>query len=619
MMRCFKTLKLLSIPLAVIAIGSFVKPPIAKAGIPWGEVIKDINTNDARYNPGQAVTIYVDLTNNTGQNITNGSVTLYFKHLATQVANSQSQTLNLNAGASTTLSFQWTPPSTDFQGYSVEAWVRDSSGNILDNLNSAVDVSSTWTKFPRYGYLSSYPSQSSATSYHEIWGLKNEYIDGVQFYDWQWKQHVPLAGTVSNPASSWEQINGTTNYRQTILDEISAAHSYNMIATNYNLIYGAWAGYGQDGSGVDYHWGLWRNNNGTNQWSDGLPSGWATPDLYIFDPTNVNWQNYIASRESDVFKAYPFDGMQVDQLGNWGTMYNYSGQVVNYEQGFVPTLNKLQSTLNKQIIFNDVGTFGLSDVAKNSNDSVLYVECWPDNGQATYNDLKNVIDEGVADSNGTKSMILAAYLDSNYANQFSSSNPGYFSAPGVLLADATIDAAGGDHIELGDNTGDMLDGPYYPNHNLVMSSSLQKQVYDYNTFMVAYENLLRGGLQNTSNQVVLNGIATSNNASPNTVWEFTKSGNGYDVIQLINLLGESSNQWQDLNANYPAPTAQSNVSVKYYYGTGTVNSIDWASPDYQNGKSYALNFTTGSDSGGNYVQFTVPSLQYWDMIYMSKS
>lgn len=616
-MKRFRALPLAVFAFATLGTTSFVKPAVAHAGTSWGEVINDINTNEARYNPGQTVTMYVDMTNNTGADITNGSVTLYFKHFDQEIASSQSQTLNLSAGASTTLTFTWTPPTSDYQGYSLEAWVRDSSGNILDNLNSAVDVSSSWKKFPRYGYVSSYPQQSTSTTYHEFWQMKNNYIDGIQFYDWQWKHHVPLAGTTSNPDASWQNVANQTNYRSTILDGINAAHSYGMQTMEYNLMNGAWAGYGQDGSGVNYQWGLWQNNNGTNQWNISFPTGWATSNLYIFNPANTSWQNYIISRESDVFQAYPFDGWQVDQLGNWGTMYDWWGNPVNYEAGFVPLLNSAKSTLNKQIIFNDVGAFGLSDVAATSNDDILYVECWPDNGQATYDDLKTVIDQGVADSNGTKSMILAAYMDSDYANNFSSTNPGYFSAPGVLLTDATIDAAGGDHIEVGDGN-NMLNGPYYPNHNLVMSASLQQQIYDYNTFMVAYENLLRDGMNNTTNQVVLSGITTSTNASPNTVWEFTKTGNGYDTIQLINLLGESSNQWQDLNATYPAPTEQSNVQVKYYY-TGNVTGVAWASPDYQNGKSYDLSYTTGSDGGGTYVTFTVPSLNYWDMIYLKKS
>ncbi|MBC2580748.1 glycoside hydrolase family 66 protein [Clostridium sp. DJ247] len=29
-------------------------------------------------------------------------------------------------------------------------------------------------------------------------------------------------------------------------------------------------------------------------------------------------------------------------------------------------------------------------------------------------------------------------------------------------------------------------------------------------------------------------------------------------------------------------------------------------------------FKTGADDGGNYITFNIPSLEYWDMIYMSK-
>jgi len=32
-----------------------------------------------------------------------------------------------------------------------------------------------------------------------------------------------------------------------------------------------------------------------------------------------------------------------------------------------------------------------------------------------------------------------------------------------------------------------------------------------------------------------------------------------------------------------------------------------------------LSFTTGTDSKGKYVLFTMPSLQYWDMVYMKRA
>lgn len=89
------------------------------------------------------------------------------------------------------------------------------------------------------------------------------------------------------------------------------------------------------------------------------------------------------------------------------------------------------------------------------------------------------------------------------------------------------------------------------------------------------------------------------------------------MLNFINLIGETNIDWQDENASYPVPTAQTNVAVKYYYGTGTIGSVLWASPDTNNGRMTSLSFTTGTDGSGDYVSFTLPSLAYWDMVYIS--
>lgn len=597
---------LVSLTLAVSTIALLTAGPALA-----GSVIKDVNTNQARYAPGSAVTIYVDVSNTTGNTITNGTVTVYCKQLNTLLATLPVQTITLAPGATTTLIFTWTPPSTDYQGYAIEAWARNSSGAILDNINSAVDVSSTWTKFPRYGFLASYPSQTNATSSNLIWQMKNYHINGVQFYDWQYKHHQPLAGTVANPAASWTGLDNHTIYRQTVLDLINASHTYAMSAMNYNLLYGAWSNYGADG--VDYHGGLWKSNNGTNQDSLPMPGGWATPAIYLFNPGDAAWQNYIFAQEAKVFSAYPFDGWHVDQVGDRAPEYSYSGTPIDVWTTFRPFLNNAKSTLRKTIIFNNVGAYGLYDTAANSTEDAVYVECWPFTGQTTYNDLKTTVDQSSSWSGG-KGVILAAYMNYNYANGFSNASPGNFNLPGVLLTDATIFASGGSHIELGDNL-TLLDSEYFPNHNLVPTPALKSALRNYYDFLVAYQNLLRGGLSNSTNAISLS-VPASINASANTVWNFAKVGNGYHVLHLINLRGETNTAWRDDNANYPVPTPQTNITVKYYYGSGTVNSVNWATPDSENGKSNALTFTTGTDSGGKYARFVVPSLAYWDMIYL---
>jgi hypothetical protein len=57
-----------------------------------------------------------------------------------------------------------------------------------------------------YGYLSRYPSQSAVVSSNEVAWLDQYHVNYVQFYDWQWKHHWPLAGTVASPAASWGDI-----------------------------------------------------------------------------------------------------------------------------------------------------------------------------------------------------------------------------------------------------------------------------------------------------------------------------------------------------------------------------------------------------------------------------
>ena len=214
--------------------------------------------------------------------------------------------------------------------------------------------------------------------------------------------------------------------------------------------------------------------------------------------------------------------------------------------------------------------------------------------------------------------MLAAYPDQTYANSFSSTDPGFFNTPGVLYEDATIFASGGDHIELGD-VDHMLDAPNYLNGNLYMSAGLQQSMVSYYNFLTAYEDLLRNGETPNSNVIDLTGgAATSTNGTAGTVWTFAKSISGTDVIQFINMLNLTSADWMDTSANQPAPTVQTNVAVKYYYTSSVAPvSVYVASPDINGGIAQSLTFATGTDGGGKYVTFTMPSLDYWDMAWVN--
>jgi len=59
----------------------------------------------------------------------------------------------------------------------------------------------------------------------------------------------------------------------------------------------------------------------------------------------------------------------------------------------------------------------------------------------------------------------------------------------ALLAPVIV-AFGGDHLELGEH---MLAQEYFPNENLAMRADLKDALVHYYDFLVAYQNLLRGG------------------------------------------------------------------------------------------------------------------------------
>ena len=54
----------------------------------------------------------------------------------------------------------------------------------------------------------------------------------------------------------------------------------------------------------------------------------------------------------------------------------------------------------------------------------------------------------------------------------------------------------------------------------------------------------------------------------------------------------------------------------YYTGAIGGGKLWCATPDTNFGVAMQLSYTTGSDGGGNYVNFIVPQLQYWDMIWL---
>lgn len=494
-------------------------------------------------------------------------------------------------------SFTWNPPDDDYRGYMVEVFESGKPENILATIG--VDVSSDWTRFPRYGFLSRFHDMTEAQVDEVIERLNRHHINGVQYYDWHFKHHQPLAGTAENPTPVYRDIINREIYFSTIKKYIDAGHARNMRAMFYNLVYGAL----KDASarGVKNEWYIYTTTAGTEKDKHPLSPPFIS-DIFITDPSNAEWQQYLINEHRQVYAALPFDGFHMDQLGDRGTRYDHSGSMVNLAEGFESFIAAVDAEApSRYNVLNAVNQFGQQTIAKSPVD-FLYTEVWSPN--ETYNDLADVIQQNNRFADHRLNSVLAAYVNYELTN-----HAGYFNTASVLMTDAVIFAFGGAHIELGEH---MLGNEYFPNNNLEMRDDLKRLLVNYYDFLVAYQNLLRdGGTFNDPALISADGKLQFNSwpAQAGKVAVVGKDQGTRQVLHLLNFSNATTMQWRDNGGIQVMPTVVENVQVRFTSGR-SVAKVWWASPDFFEGASCELDFATT----GNQVSFTIPGLQCWSMI-----
>lgn len=193
---------------------------------------------------------------------------------------------------------------------------------------------------------------------------------------------------------------------------------------------------------------------------------------------------------------------------------------------------------------------------------------------------------------------------------------GTFDTSSVQLASAAFAAMGASHIEIGQG-GEMLVGPYFPDSGKQMDNALTAWVQTYYDVITGYENLLYGPTLRDANGVVaVPGYNVSVNGEAGTIWATDTRNDGMTTIHLINLL-DNDDQWR--NSATP-PRTLKDVRVRYHLsGQEVPTEVTIASPDRDGGRSTTLDVTSGQDTQGTYIDFTVPELETWDFVYFGQS
>ncbi len=565
----------------------------------WEEIIVgssliDIYTDQSMYSPGEAVRLTVEF--GTGRAGKESLLRIRVRHL-NQVVWEQERQVGAETQAET---FVIELPGEDFKGYAVEAYLEE-QGQIKDYRMTAIDVSSDWNRFPRYGYITKLDYRSDEEIATTLNRLKKHHINGLFYYDVFDSQEQPLAGTVDNPDGEWKSLAKQTVDAQSLKKTIAAGHSLNMRSFFYNLIFGAYDHYEEQG--ILPEWGLYKDQRHQHQDSHDLGGdGWETPKLWMFNPADENWQKHFNQVHKDFLDVYDFDGLQMDSLGARGSKrFDYQGNELELDQTYVPFLDRLEKEVQTRVIFNPVGGYGLQQVLNSGVYDIIYVEVWPGDCK-DYLSLKKVLDQIYAVTKGERGSVIGAYMDYNVMK----GEP--FNLPGILYTNAMLAAAGGSHLELGD-TG-MLSNEYYPGNSLRISRELEKRVRNYYSFMVAYENFLRGtGLFEVAAKTQVGGVTTSSNAELGKVYSFTKKKGNQTIVQLLNYDGASSYAWVDSRGAQTAPVVKRQGEMVQSVDF-VPNHVYFMSPDYQEGIMEELEFTYNNGE----VRFVLPYLEYWDMV-----
>jgi GH15 family glucan-1,4-alpha-glucosidase len=395
-----------------------------------GCVLDNVYTDKAMYSPGNTVTITAVITNpGTSQVSTALNVNVFYLETSQWT---HSTNVVVAAGATVLQNITWAAPATDFRGYLVRVDLGDSIYKT-----TAVDVSSDITRFPRYGYTVDFPAGETAAQSNELIDelARDYHINVVQYYDWMYRheKNFPDSGT------SWEDLFGNTIAQSSIQQRIDRGHANNQKAMAYQMAYMAREGY-TDYS-VSKEWGLYRNRSYNTSYNESDAStisnldqlnfpleGNPFPVLFAMNPANTSWQRHMTDQYKAAVNTLSFDGIQVDQMGNfWGNIgkYDYWGNYVDLGKTFSDFVNQAKAVLTTNnpgrnyITMNAVNggspendSFSSWDVAKNADTDFDFSEIWENSN--TYSKLKDYA-QWQRRSNG-KTMVFAAYMN-QYDNE----------------------------------------------------------------------------------------------------------------------------------------------------------------------------------------------------------
>lgn len=508
------------------------------------------------FSPGEPIRFVVDVE---GEGEETAVIHLSIIHL-NQTISTLTQPVSLQ-NSRQRFNLEWPAPSTAPRGYGVTAELCDQSDTVIDSIATAFDILPDWTIFPRYGFLTDF-APDRADIDDTLDALVQFHINGLQFYDWQYRHDSLLP-----PESRYIDPLGRKLSLDTVRAFIAAAHKRGMAAMPYLAVYAASIKFWQ----AHPDWALYDAAGQSITFEDFLG---------LMDPSPGSpWTAHLQNECSQVLAQLPFDGLHVDQYGEPKEGFNVVGVRVDMPTAFAAFIRTLKATHPQAaVVFNAVGNWPIEMLAAAPQDFV-YIEIWPPD--VYYRDIQRIVINARTLSGG-KPVVIALYLPANRPEN-------------IRLANALIFSLGGSRIELGEQA-QLLADPYFPKHQ-TPGSDLRKMLRRYYDFVVRYGELLGPTAKVLERyEVVL----------PPGVWAVARSAPGWLVVSLINMSGLDDPRWDEELASPMVLTA---VPIQVNL-TNPVHQAWWASPDLADTDLAPLPWAVDNET----VSITLPRLDHWAII-----
>lgn len=472
------------------------------------------------------------------------------------------------------------------------------------DLHTAFDIVDTLTSCIRYGFLADF-SKEDQLDRSDVEFANKLHLNVLQFYDWMYRHDKLVADT-----QEYKEPLGRDISLQTIKNKIRFCKEYGIRPFAYGAIYAA----SKEAYEEHPEWAFYKKNQEALTFADWL--------VFMDTSEKAPWCQHIIEEYAEAIARLGFQGIHMDTYGFPKYAWNSENERVSLAETFSGMINKAKSAVKAidekaGVIFNAVNNWPVEQVAKSEQDAV-YIEVWPPH--VTYHHLYSLIRE--AKYLGAKNVILAAYIeafqDAETEEDIRAAEMSY------LLTNAVIQASGGSQLVLGE-TNALLRDSYYVNYAVIREEFLPI-VKSYCDFSVRYGKLLYDERAMDISMTAANGINTdikfsawevndisfSSYGEPGKIWSIIRETSGNLTIQLINLCN-SNELWNQPKYQRPSQVQKIQVDILM---DADIKGVFCASPDDLQGIPHKLEYAITQQENGQHIQFQVPTLEIWTLIWM---